>query len=282
MLAKSCVPWLQRITASLSPRERRPSKGHRRYGRSPLVIEPLEDRVLLSLTFSDKLVPAASASSAAGQSVAVAGDVAVVGAPGDDSGVGAVYVFTFNNGMWTQQPKLVGSGAVGAGGGQGTFVSLSADGNTLVEGAPRDNGDVGAAYVFTRSAGTWIQQGNKLVGTGTVGNGRQGLSVSLSGDGNTLVEGAPDDNLGAGAAYVFTRSAGTWTQQGAKLVGAGAIGPGLQGSSVSLSADGDTLVEGAPRDNLGAGATYVFTRSAGTWTQQGPKLIGNGTAVTAD
>jgi hypothetical protein len=74
--------------------------------------------------------------------------------------------------------------------------------------------------VFTRSGGVWTQQGDKLVGTGSIGFAFQGVSVSLSGDGNTALLGGNNDNGAAGAAWVFTRTGGVWSQQGAKLVGA--------------------------------------------------------------
>src|SRR5690349_492175 len=84
----------------------------------------------------------------------------------------------------------------------------------------------------------FIQQGPKLVGTGAVKNGyidvSQGDSVALSGDGNTAIVGGQGDNDAAGAAWVFTRSAGVWTQQ-AKLVGTDTVGAPFQGASVSLS-----------------------------------------------
>ncbi|MFX4589172.1 hypothetical protein ABTB15_19525, partial [Acinetobacter baumannii] len=89
------------------------------------------------------------------------------------------------------------------------------------------------------SGGSWSQQGSKLVGTGAVGNANQGRSVSLSADGNTAIVGGYGDNGGAGAAWVFTRSGGSWSQQGSKLVGTGAVGNAQQGVSVSLSADGN-------------------------------------------
>src|SRR6516225_740876 len=91
----------------------------------------------------------------------------------------------------------------------------------------------------------FTQQGPKLVGTGAIGPAAQGDSVSLSGDGNTAIVGGPSDNSGLGAVWVFTRSDGVWTQQ-AKLVGTGAIGPFAagQGSSVSLSGDGNTAIVG--------------------------------------
>jgi len=66
------------------------------------------------------------------------------------------------------------------------------------------------------------QQGHKLVGSGVaVGPSEQGNSVAVSADGNTAIVGGPYDGVGnssVGAAWVFTRSNGVWTQQGSKLV----------------------------------------------------------------
>ena len=70
--------------------------------------------------------------------------------------------------------------------------------------------------------------------------------MALSADGNTALIGGPSDNGGVGAAWVFTRSGSTWTQQGAKLVGTGAVGHAGQGWSVALSADGNTALVGGP------------------------------------
>jgi hypothetical protein len=175
-----------------------------------------------------------------------------------------------------QGPKLVGTGAVVINEFGILSVAVSGDGNTAIVGIFEDNDFAGAAWVFTRSAGVWSQQGAKLVGTGAIGPGGQGYSVALSGDGNTAIVGGPNDDDGAGAAWVFTRSAGVWTQQ-AKLVGTGAVGSfggANQGQSVSLSGDGNTAIVGGPNDNDFAGAAWVFTRSAGVWSQQGAKLVG--------
>jgi hypothetical protein len=220
----------------------------------------------------------ASGGSSQGNSVSLSldGKTLAVGGPNDSSGVGATWIFTRTGLTWTQQgSKLVGTGAVGASL-QGSRVSLSDDGNTLAVGGPGDNGDQGATWIFTRTAGIWTQQGAKLVGTVAIGNARQGASVSLSSDGDTLAMGGQDDNGDQGATWIFTRTLGTWTQQGAKLVGTGAIGTARQGQSVSLSSDGDTLSVGGNRDNANQGATWIFTRTLGTWTQQGPKLVGIG------
>jgi hypothetical protein len=221
-----------------------------------------------------------------GVSVALSadGNTAIVGGIQDNSNAGAAWVFTQSGGVWTQQgSKLFGAAAVGNAN-QGQSVALSADGNTAIVGGVGDNADAGAAWVFTRSSGVWTPGGIKLpLGTGAVGAAQQGRSVALSADGNTAIVGGPQDNSGAGALWVYTRSGGVWTQQGPKLVGSGAVGAALQGYAVALSADGNIAIVGGYADNSFAGAAWVFTRSGGgVWTQQGPKLVGNGAAGAAE
>ena len=234
----------------------------------PLRIDPLIQQ-------GEKLVGTGSGPRR-GWSVALSGDgnTALIGAEG------GAWVFTRSGGTWTQQgEKLVGTGDVNHSG-TGDSVALSEDGNTALIGDPDDNGSTGAAWVFTRSGGTWTQQGPKLVGSGADGTAEQGWSVALAGDGNTALIGGPGDGVAhgtlTGAAWVFTRSGGTWTQQGGKLAGSGAVGSSGQGQSVALSGDGNTALIGGDADNLFVGAAWVFTRSGTHWTQQGPKLVGPG------
>jgi hypothetical protein len=209
------------------------------------------------------------------------GNTTIVGGPGDNSGVGATWVWTRSGGVWTQQGgKLVGSGAVGASS-QGDSVAISADGNTAIVGGSNDDNFFGAAWVWTRSGGVWNQQGSKLVGSGSAGNASQGYSVAVSTDGNTALVGGYFDNSGVGATWVWTRSGGVWTQQGGKLVGSGAVGAAIQGASVAISSDGNTAIVGGPDDNTFVGAAWVWTRSGGVWTQQGSKFTGSGTAGIA-
>ena len=224
-----------------------------------------------------------------GASVALSADgsTAIVGGPSDNSTTGAAWVFTRSGGVWTQQgDKLVGTRSQSTGKpalplGQGMSVALSADGNTAIVGGWRTE----AAWVFTRVDGVWSKEGQKLVGSGAVGSARQGASVALSADGGTAIVGGWSDNGRIGAAWVFTRgNRGAWSQQGKKLVGTNAVGRAGQGTSVALSADGNTAIVGGPGDNpwdrsvpfgLGAaGAAWVFTRTNGAWTQQGNKLVG--------
>ena len=157
--------------------------------------------------------------------------------------------------------------------GFGSSIALSSDGNTALIGGPGDNSSHGAVWVFTRSGPGWTQQGPKLEPT-DAGSGPMylGWSVALSADGNTALIGGM-----AGAAWVFTRSGATWTQQGAKLTANDQVGPatGEFGSSVALSADGNTALIANPADGCDtlymcstkAGAVWVFTRSGSTWNQ---------------
>src|SRR5262245_30381392 len=192
-----------------------------------------------------KLVGTGAVGNAAqGQSVALSanGNTAIVGGALDNAaagavfGTGAAWVYTRSGGVWTQQGgKLVGTGAAGIVARQGSAVAMSAGGNTAIAGGIGDDAETGAAWVFTRSGGVWTQQGDKLVGTGAVGRAGQGPSVALSADGTSTMVGGSGDEAGTGAAWVYTRSAGVWTQQGDKLVGTGAVGTANQGSSVALT-----------------------------------------------
>ena len=214
-------------------------------------------------------------------SISADGNTAIVGGYEDNSLIGAAWVFTRAGGVWTQQgPKLVGTGAT-ANAQQGYAVSLSADGNTAIVGGYGDNSGVGAVWIFVRSGGVWTQQGPKLVGSGAIGNSIQGTAVSLSADGNTAVVGGANDNSFTGAVWVYTRSGGVWTQQGGKLIGTGATGAARQGISVAVAGDGNTAMAGGYLDNSAAGATWVYTRSGGVWTQQGSKLVGSGAVGNA-
>jgi hypothetical protein len=185
---------------------------------------------------------------------------------------GQVYVYTRSAGVWSLQATLAPTGYIGSAG-LGIDIALSSDGNTLIAGGASDNSNVGAAWVFTRSAGVWSQQA-KLVGSGNVGASQQGISVAISADGNTAVVGGTGDDSSVGAAWVFTRSAGVWSQQGSKLTPA-TLTFQLFGGATSLSADGNTLAVGASSANSNLGETYVFTRSAGVWSQQA-LLVGTG------
>jgi hypothetical protein len=207
-----------------------------------------------------------------GQSVAVSGDTAVIGATREDIYTGSAYVFTRTGGVWSQQQKLlVGDGTAGDYFGHSVAVS----GDTAVVGASYDNNKIGSAYVFTRAAdGTWSQQA-KLTAADGAANDHFGCSVSVFG--NTVVIGASYDDTQSGAAYVFTRTGGVWSQQQKLTADTRAVGD-VFGQSVSVS--GETAVVGAYYDDDKVGSAYVFTRTAdSTWSQQAKLTADDGAAL---
>jgi hypothetical protein len=245
----------------------------------PLRIDPLVQQA--KLTGADE--ESGEGRFAASVALSADGETALIGAPGDDNGAGAAWLFTRSGSTWTQQGlKLTGSEAGGGVAeceieepgeeepgecGFGKSVALAGDGATALVGAPGASGNLGAVWVFTRSASGWTQQGSALMGGDEQLKGHFGRSLALSGDGNTALIGAPGDAGYAGAAWVFTRSGATWSEQ-AKLTPAesGAID---FGRSVALSGDGASALIGAPGAAERAGAVWVFTDDEGTgWTQQ--------------
>ena len=227
-----------------------------------------------------------------GISVAVSGNIVVVGARGDDSGKGIVYVFakpTTSNGWadWNESSdyetgKLTASDGVA----NDKFgISVSLDDDTVVVGAHQPqyeesgaNVEVGpgAAYVFTKPAtGGWTDntEGAKFTAPDGAANDEFGVSVAI--DVDAVVVGAHLHDVGAnanaGAAYVFTRdsNSGKWGQP-LKLIASN--GHADDGFGNSVAVDGNTAVVGAyldDRDNAArnTGSTYVFARKLGVWSQ---------------
>lgn len=206
-----------------------------------------------------------------GYSVAMNGNTAIIGAPGDGpqgSLSGSAYVFVLGPSGWVQQAKLTASdGATKAGFGRAVAIS----GDTALVGAPNaaiTGTETGAAYIFVRSGTTWTEQA-KLSALDYIVFDGFASSVSLSG--NTAAIGSPyADPFGenSGAAYVFTRSGTSWSQQ-TKIVPIDGRSLDLFGSSVALN--GDTLVGGAPGDDdnaIASGSAYVYVRTGTNWGLQ--------------
>jgi RHS repeat-associated protein/uncharacterized repeat protein (TIGR01451 family) len=206
-----------------------------------------------------------------GYSVAISGDTVVIGAYGDDdrgSSAGAAYVFVRNGSSWSYEAELTaGDGAAYDYFGQSVAIS----GDTAVIGAPYadDMGsDSGAAYVFVRDGGNWSQEAELTAADGAAYDDF-GQSVAISGD--TVVIGAYGDDdrgSGSGSAYVFVRSGSSWSQE-TKLTASDGAAYDYFGQSVAIS--GDMAVIGAPRDDgtgLDSGSAYVFVRDGGSWSQQ--------------
>lgn len=197
--------------------------------------------------------------------VSVSGDgtTAVIGANRDDTpngeDAGSAYVFSRDDGSWSQQAKLTAED--GDGGDQfGGSVTVSSDGTiALVAGG-------GLGYVFSRDSGSWSQQSKLDPDDGDDDFG----SVAVSGDGSTAVLGAPgDDNLNgtnAGSAYVFSRDGDSWNQQ-VKLLADDGDESDAFGFLVAVSDDGTTAVISALLDEdpngEDAGSAYVFASGDG-------------------
>jgi hypothetical protein len=184
--------------------------------------------------------------------------------------------------------KLTGAGELGEGQ-FGSSVALSADGNTLLVGAPHDtNVNRGAAWFFTRSGSTWVQQGTELTGAEGMppseeeqcaeesaeeaGECAFGASVALSADGSTALIGEPSATARPGSAWVFKRTGSgaeaKWTRA-MILPGEGVTVGGRFGKSVALSADGATALIGDPSANGQRGNAWVFALSGTSTTVQG-------------
>ena len=210
-----------------------------------------------------------------GTSVTISGNTVAVGAPYDGVGAnadqGSAYVFVRSGALWSQQQQLI---AVDGAALDYFGWSVAISGDTVVVGAANDDigatADQGSAYVFVRSGAVWGLQAHVAAADGLAGD-YFGNSVAISGD--TVVVGAYYDDIGAnadqGSAYVFVRSGTAWSQQ-AQLTAADGLVFDRFGTSVAIS--GDTVVAGAPYDDVGAngnqGSAYVFVRSGTIWSQQ--------------
>jgi len=238
---------------------------------------------------------------------------------------GAAYIFARSGSTWTQQAYLKASFPT-----ENQFgFSVGVSGDTVVVGAVHDNSNAtgvngdpanqsaansGAAYVYVRNGATWTQQAY-LKASNTDAGDEFGYSVAISGD--TIVAGArlEDSNAtgvggnqadnsatGSGAAYVFARNGTTWSQQAYLKASNAGTGDGF-GQSVAIY--GDTIVVTATSEDSNAtgvdgdqsnnsvqsaGATYVFTRTGSTWTQQsylkasntGSDNFGGSVAISGD
>lgn len=157
----------------------------------------------------------------------------------------------------TQVAKIIASNGV-AGARFGWALSLSLDGNTLAVGADLHTGG-GKTYICTRSGGTWTEQA--IIST-SGSNTSFGRSLSLSGDGNTLLVGCISSSFD-GRVFVYTRSGGSWTQLTELIVPSRAADSGY-GITVEMSKDGLWAIVGEPGSSLG-NLVHTFRFASGSW-----------------
>lgn len=229
---------------------------------------------------------------------------------------GAVNVFTYSGANWSQthyiKPSIMQDGAR-----FGSSVALNGSGSILIVGSQGENSGVkgvstsassdvsasgaGAAYVFEKNLGSWSQIAY-VKPANTRAGARFGISVSTASNGESFVVGSnfetsgakgvnstapgPDDTTAtnSGAAYVFNRTNGIWSQT-AYVKASNTRGNSYFGSAVAMSIDGKSLIVGSSSESSAAmgvnpaspgqedtslassGAAYVFALVGGAWQQ---------------
>lgn len=215
------------------------------------------------------------------------GNLLAVGAPREDSGgdqednltpdSGAVYIFSREDGEWTQQAYLKSPDPQEAAE-FGTALSLSDDGYTLAVGAFKENGEndnfsAGAVHIFSRSNEGWVHSA-RLQADNQGNNDLFGYALSLSGNGSTLAVTAPSEDGGldgdsigdSGAVYVFRNEEGSWSQYAYIKATDSSEGLGF-GSSISLDDAGASFAVGAYADNAEAGSVYLYQLDGESWVE---------------
>ena len=250
-----------------------------------------------------------------GYSIALSadGNTLVAGAIGEDSKAeaingdqkddsanqsGAAYVFARSGSTWTQQ-AYVKSSMTRPNVLFGYSIGISGTGDTLAVAEYDADRGKGALYVLTRAGGTWTHQA-RIQAENAENGDSLGYSLAISEDGNTIAAGAADEDCmvpgvnpagcdkdqpqdnSSGAAYVFVRNGGTWTQQ-AFMKASNPSKNGWFGVRLGISGDGNTVAVSSPQEDSASkgingsqtdltasesGAVYFFTRTGTTWKQQ--------------
>lgn len=205
-----------------------------------------------------------------GWSVAISGDVAVVGSPYDeDNGPlsGSAFIYRYNGVNWIEETILLPDDFA-ADGQFGNAVSISGDVVVIGAWQHEHNGtSTGAAYVFRYDGNRWIQESELLASDGGAGD-KFGQSVAISGD--VIVVGAPDEQRGipAGAAYIFRYDGNSWNQESQLTASDGAAGDKF-GYSATISREvvviGAVIGDGKVIDS---GSAYIYRYDGSNWSEE--------------
>lgn len=208
------------------------------------------------------------------------GDRFIVGGDGYNGNggfTGHARVFEFNGSDWMQiGANIVGEAAYDA---AGETVSISSDGNTIAVGAPGSDGGIsngGSVRIFRLVDNSWIQRGNNIYGQGF--DDFSGSAISLSGDGNRIIIGAPESyhiDGRRGKVQVFEFNNNQWIQLGSDIYGDSS--EDLGGNSVSITKNGLKIAIGYPgagEDNNYKGYTRILEYLNNDWTQVGLDIEG--------
>jgi hypothetical protein len=214
------------------------------------------------------------------------GEVAIVMWPRIDNYKGAVYIYKNNNGTygssdgtyWVEDQKLLSSDRA-ENDYFGIQAAVSHTGDIIVVGAREDevdgNSDQGSAYIFNLNTATgnygewddtdsqWYENNKLTAQTGAGADNKYGFSVSMSGDGERIAVGSLYDDIDftdQGSIYLYDWNGVGWDETRITLADGSEYD--YFGYSVSLSADGHTIVAGAPGDDISTGsnqgAIYIY------------------------
>ncbi len=208
-----------------------------------------------------------------GDAVSISGSKVIIGAWGVDSGTGAAYTYEYDGESWSQIQKITGEDGE-FGGNFGTSVSIS--GNTAVAGAPRENWDTGAVYLFDYNGSGWSQTQKVVAGDG-VNYSYFGNSVDISG--TTVIIGSwknNEDGGASGAAYIYQISDGT----SQKISASDGYNGRNFGNAVAISEVGSCIVgcwhDGPLGDN--SGSAYIFEYIGEEWVETAKLIPSDGAA----
>lgn len=210
-----------------------------------------------------------------GRSVSISrdGTTAAIGATGDNSNKGAVWIYIKSGSDWIPQgSKLTPLGTSSTSVYLGSSVALSANGNVVAIGAtwhqaglPGNSDRTGGVWIYKRTGTTWTYA-TTLVPVDNIGGCQMGTSVAIDDSGTTVACGGPIDNNNNGAVWVFKDDSG-WTVQATlknTLLAGAQYGDGL-----AFSGDGNILCVGGPNyTNSYTGTIWTYSRTAGTWSER--------------
>jgi hypothetical protein len=231
------------------------------------------------------LSPSNEAGAVFGSHLSLSGDrVAIGSVTANTNGIehaGAVHIFERVGSEWQHVSQPIPSDP----GISSNLGTVALQGTRLLVGASGHAAGIGAAYIFERTpAGDWTQRGRFAPDNPTTScvltNGCHRFGIAVALDGDTAIVGASRENDRKGAVYVFVRDAlGNWAKQQRLTANDSSTYPHF-GSAVALQ--GDTLLIGAEFQDVSGviyrGATYVFTRNVGTWTQRARLSAADGEA----
>ena len=268
-----------------------PAVGAQHGAAPPSAVAAIEEAILTSS-------PTVDMNDRFGSAVAVQGDLAIIGAPGDgDAGdfAGAAYVYSRASGAWQLEAKITGS----TGFNKRFGVSVALDGDTALIGATGEDtdpaDDAGAVFVFTRSGTTWTEQARLSASDGTASTSTVQFGNAVALEGDVAVIGAAGDGdanaVRRGAAYVFTRSGGVWTEA-AKLTRPDVDASDNDRFGTAVAIQDDRVFVSTPREEAAPatfGRVFEYTRAGSSWTQTAelvpapqPGLSSFGSALAAD